>query len=315
MLGNIGRSGVAFALTDADGGFREDSVRSYDADRHTTISAALMAFKEDARLTNLPRRCALAVAGVPRGDTISVTSSRWFISKAGLSAILQRPPLILNDFAAMVWAVSAAGPEEIVRVGTAAPESGPGTFAVLGPGNGLGVAAFIRDEEGRVTVLPTEAGHCELVDDSAEIAPLVAIIKDHNRFCSAETLLSERGLTALRNAIAQEQESPVRAASGADVIRAAESGDPDSLRAVRLFASALWRFAGNIALVYGAWDGIFLTGGIVAALRSTLSSEDSRQSFVVTGPYANLLRKVPCGLLLLEHAALRGAAEAVRHQP
>jgi glucokinase len=315
LLGDVGRAGVRFALTDARGNFIEETVRAYAADRHTTISAALMAFKDQAGLATLPRRCALAVAGVPRGDTISVTSSRWFVSKAGLTAILQQPPLVINDFAANVWAVSAAGPASVQALnGGSAPSTGRGTFVVLGIESGLGVAAFIRDEQGSVIVLPTEAGHAEMVDDSPEIAPLTAAIRRKSRCWSAETLLSCSGLAGLRNELGAQQDCPARMETGQEVIHAAGQGDPLSQKAAMLFAKALWRFAGNLVLIYGAWDGVVLTGALVNSLREILASDQVRQSFAITGPYAVMLRKVPVGILLLDHSILRGAAEAIRHQ-
>jgi glucokinase len=314
LLGDIGRSGVTFALTDRAGDLNEASIRSYEAGRHNTISGALMAFKEESGLPNLPRRCALAVAGVPRGDTISITSSRWFISRSGLTAILQRPPLVINDFAANVWSISAADEAQIIAVGATAPSSGPGTFAVIGMSDGLGVGVLIRDESGTVTVLPTEAGHSELIDQSAEAGPILDIIRSHHRYCSAETLLSPAGLVAIRNAISEQRRSGEPFQDAEQVVHAASLGDPEAVEAARIFSKALWRFAGNLTLIYGAWDGIFLSGALVASLRSTLCDQDVRQSFVISGPNANLLRKVPCGFFLLEHSGLRGAAEAIRHQ-
>jgi glucokinase len=314
LVGDVGRSGVTFALTDRKGVLRPETIRTYEAARHTTISAALMAFKDDSGLTSLPRRCGLAVAGVPRGDTISVTSSRWFISKAGLATILQRQPLVLNDFAAIVWAVGADDAAGIEAAGDKAPGAGPGTFAVVGTGSGLGVAAFVRDEAGGVTAMPTEAGHSELIDPSPELAPIIESIRLVNRYCSAESLLSSNGLATIYNALAEHRSGGGGACSAEDVFAAAALGDKQAEKASALFAKALWRFAGNITLIYGAWDGVFLAGPIVAALRTTLAKPDVRQSFVVAGPYANLLRTVPAGFLLIDNVVLHGTAEAVRHQ-
>lgn len=312
LVGHVGKTGVRFALTDPSGTFLEETVRDYEAERHATISAALMAFKDDCGLTSLPRRCALAVAGIPRGETVSVTSSRWFISKAGLKAILQRPPLVINDLAAKVWTVSASAEEHIEAAGGKAPSAGPGTFAVIGMGKGLGVAAFIRDEQQSLTIISSEAGHSELVDPSPEMAPIVDRIRSDNRFCSAESLLSSDGLVAIHNALGDGKQAMARETSAEDVIAAALRGDEQAERACTLYTKALWRFAANLALIYGAWDGLFFTGRIARALRVPLANPQVRQSSVVAGPFANILRNVPAGLLLLEHSTLRGAAEALR---
>ena len=314
VVGYVAQTKASFALTDDTGLLREDTIRDFHASAHTTVSGALMAFKEEAGLASLPSRCALAVAGMPRGDTISVTNSRWFISRSGLTAILQRPPLVLNDFAANAWAVSAAGTNEIEAAGAAAP-TGPGTFLVIGVGRGLGTAAFIRDDEAHITVLPTEAGHAELVACSAEITPFIDMLRARRRHLSAEALLSCAGMAALRNAVAEQQGNRSQLASSEEVIRAAAVGEPESQKAIGLFAKALWHYAGNLTLIFGAWDGVFLSGAIVSALRSILAQPEVRQGFIIPGPYANLLRNVPAGFLLLDNCELRGAAEALHRQP
>lgn len=312
LVGHVGRTGVRFALTDPSGTLLEETARDYEAERHATISAALMAFKDDCGLTSLPRRCALAVAGIPRGETVSVTSSRWFISKAGLTAILQRPPLVINDLAAKVWTVGASGEGHVEAAGERAPSSGPGTYVLIGMGNGLGVAAFIRDEQQSLTIVSSEAGHSDLVDPSPEMAPIVERIRSENRFCSAESLLSSDGLAAIYNVLIDGEQHMARAASAEEVIAAASRGQERAEKACILYTRALWRFAANLVLIYGAWDGLFFTGRIARALRGQLANPQVRQNAAVAGPFANILRNVPAGLLLLEHSTLRGAAEALR---
>jgi glucokinase len=315
LIGEIGKTSARFALTDAAGNFREASVRSYAADRHNTISGAMMAFKEESGLPVLPSRCSLAVAGVPRGDTISITNSRWFISRSGLAAMLKRPPLVINDFAANVWAVSATQQRDLQAIGSSTPTDGPGTFVVIGMGGGLGVAAFTRSEDGTVSVLATEAGHSEFFDDSPDVQPYAEAIRRQPRGGpTAEALLSSRGLAGLRNAVAAAQGKSGTIETGEEVLQAASHGDPHARKATELFSKALWRFAGNLTLTYGAWDGVFLTGKMVNALRSVLRQAEARQRFVLNGPYSAMLRNVPAAFLLLEHSELRGAAEAIRQQ-
>ena len=46
-------------------------------------------------------------------------------------------------------------------------------------------------------------------------------------------------------------------------------GEPIIAEALELFTKCFWHFAGNMALGYGAWDGMILTGSITAALKPT----------------------------------------------
>lgn len=314
VVANIARTSITFALTGADGRLRPETVHRYDSAAHATVSGAFFAFSKETGLSGLPKRCGIAVAGVPRGDTISVTNSRLFISKSALKAVFDQW-LVINDFAANAWSVSTADPGLVQPAGAAAPGARPGTYLVIGMWHGLGVAAFIRDTGGHVTVLPTEAGHAELVDSAPEIAPLVEIIRRRNGHCTAETLLTSQGMAALANVLAGQQGGAARYRSAEDVIAAAGRGDCAARKASVLFAKALWRYAGNLTLVFGAWDGLFLTGRIVDALRPVLALPEVRQGYVIPGPFANLLHDVPAGFLLIENSELHGVAEALRRLP
>ena len=312
VVGDVGRAAVRFALADPNGELREDSIRSFKAEDHTTISGALMAFKKELEFSAFPPRCCLAVAGIPRGDTISITGSRWFISRSGLTSMLQYEPVILNDFAANAWAVSAASAKAIQPLGSRSPSMGAGTYLVIGTGTGLGVASFTREADGRVSVVTTEAGHSHLLPDAPEIQPLLPLIKADAGDLCAETLLSASGLIRLRNVIAGVRERSVKEASAEDVVRAASAGDPHARQACSLFALAFWQFAGNLTLIYGAWEGVILTGNMINSLKTILSRPELKQAFSIHGPYARILGTVPVGCLLPKHPELRGAAEAVR---
>ena len=92
LLAEIGSRAVRLGLTGEDGRLRRDTIRSYSPEEQSTISGALGAFADASHLPRLPRRCAIAVSGTPVGDTISVTNSRWIVSRSGLAAMLQAPP-------------------------------------------------------------------------------------------------------------------------------------------------------------------------------------------------------------------------------
>ena len=312
VIADVGRRAVRLCLTDHLGRLRPETLRSYEPSEQSTISGALSAFGSQSELHSLPRRCAIAVSGPAVGEIISVTHSRWFVSRSGLSAMLQASPLILNDFAAKAWAISSAdGDAEIERVAGAAIDlAQPGTRCLIGVGSGLGVAVISRDWRGHVNVLPTEAGHCHFPGEVPELAPVMRGLKAKGSV-SAEDLLSERGLLALYQGVVELDGAVARANDAAGVIRLAVSSDACARRAAELFCRALWHFAGNMALAFGAWDGVLLTGSIADALRGLIRLPEPSADFIVTGPYQRQLREVPRALVKLDHAELHGAARAL----
>lgn len=312
IIGDVGRKGVRIALTDAAGQLRTDTIRVYDAASQTTVSGALSTFRRDAGLPALPRRCALSVAGAVRGDTISITNTRWFISRSGLAAMLQQPPVIINDFAAQAWALSGAGTRAVETMhGQQIRPDQPGCYCVLGMTTGLGVAVLVRDAGGTVTVLPTEAGHCGLAPATPEIAALVAELAPDGRGLSAEALISGPGLVAIHRALALRAGQTPRAQTPEDITRN-HGSDRLAMQACELLCRTFWSFAGNAVLSFGAWDGVCVTGRLAAALRPILRRADLQEGFNLRGNYQRQLRDVPRALISLDHPELAGAAQALR---
>lgn len=314
VLGSVGRKRVRLALSDAAGTLRPETIRSYDAEVTTGVSGALANLQRDLELPALPQQSAISVAGLARGDAISVTRTRWFLSRSGLQAMLGRPPLILNDFAAQAWALSSAdvrahemfvGPPDFSL-------RGPGCYCVLGMTSGLGSAVVTRSEAGAVTVLATEAGHGGFVAGSAELAALATELFPNRHPVMADELISAPGLVLIYQALARRERAPVRARTPEEVTRAV-SIDPIALQACELLCKAFWSQAGSLAVTYGAWDGMLVTGALAGALRPLLRRADLQALFWGTGKYARVLQGVPRGIVSMEHGELVGVAEALRH--
>jgi glucokinase len=313
VVADVGRRAVRLALTDARGRLRPDTIRAYDPSQQSTISGALTAFCHESGLRALPRHCAIAVAGAPVGDTISITNSRWFVSRSGLTAMLQAPPLILNDFAANAWAFAAPGLGGRVEsaAGPEASTTGSGVRCLIGVGSGLGVALVARDETG-LRVVSTEAGHCHFPGGFEPLDPVLAQARQEHGYASAEDMLSARGLIRLYRTLAVIEGTTPRSDDALAIIHLALVGhDRLAMRACETFARALWYYAGNLALAHGAWDGVLLTGGIVHALRGPLRQISSTADFVLRGPFLRQLRDIPRAIVSLDHAELHGAAQAL----
>lgn len=314
LVADVGRTTVRVGLTDEAGRLDHATVREYDPTAQPTISTAITAFGAEAGLKALPRRAAIAVSGVPRGETISITGSRWILSRQGLAAMFQAPPLILNDFAANAWAMSAAhiGSYMDCLTGTPLRPQDVGTYAIIGIGSGLGVAMMSRDEHGFVSVLPTEGGHMGMMDGLPGLAPVAEKVRRGNAPINAESLISGPGLLAIYEALCAAKGRSSGGKTLHDLLAPSMMrGDPVIAEALELFTKAFWHFAGNMVLAYGAWDGVILTGSITSALRSTLRRPDLNRHFMIDGPYARRLRDVPTATASFKHAELEGAAVAL----
>jgi glucokinase len=314
VLATVGRKRVELALTDQCGSLRPETICSYDAEATSGVSDALSIFRRDMALAVLPKQSAIAVAGLARGDAISITRTRWIISRPGIEAMLGRPPLVLNDFAAGAWALYSADvrPAEMFNGVAGLSLRKPGCYLLLGITSGLGAAVLRRDDSGLVTVLPTEAGHGGFVAGTEELARLAGDLYSGKHPVTAEDIVSAPGLLAIYQMVARRRGLACPAHTPEDVTRGIAL-DPIAREACELLCKALWAQAGSLVLTYGAWDGVLLTGKVAQVLRQVLRRPDTQSLFAGAGKYQRLLSAVPRGFAMLEHGELIGLAEALRH--
>jgi glucokinase len=315
LVGNVGRSSITLALVDEHGRVRHDTTRNYEPSTQPTVSGAIASYGRELGLMRLPRRCALAVAGAAQGDTIMVTHSRWVVSRTGLAQMLRAPPLLLNDFAAHAWAMTARNAPATVSplAGPPVKPDRPGSYCIIGLGRGLGVALVANDEEGNVNVTPTEAGHTTFLAGLAATAPIAALIDPRHAAPSAEMMLSESGLFAVYEALAKLRGIAMVHTDAELFLAHARRPGRDALatEAMEFCAGALWHFAGNLVMAFGAWDGVILTGTVADMLRPMLTKPDHLQNFAIHGPFERRLSGVPRSLFAMPHAELEGAAVAL----
>lgn len=312
VVGHVGRKGLRFALVDDLGAVMSSSTRRYGADHGSSVSGALSTFQRDLSLPQMPQRLCLAVAGLARGDAISITQTRWIVSRSGLQAMLGRAPLILNDFEAEAWALTGTDAPVLQQIGASSGLSmdKPGTRCVIGMTSGLGVSVITRDAAGGMHVLATEAGHGGFSPASSAMAELIAIAFRDKHPIVAEHLVSANGLLTIYNALASQQGGR-KLDKPEDVTRLA-GPDPLARRACQMLCEAFWTYAASLVLVYGAWDGVIVTGPLAAVLRTMLASDQMRTVFIGTGKYARQLAAVPRATIAAPDCELLGAAKALQ---
>jgi glucokinase len=95
------------------------------------------------------------------------------------------------------------------------------------------------------------------------------------------------------------------------VVTARAGTDPAARKSLDLFVAWLGRFAGDLALVYGAQGGIYLGGGIAPRIAGILASARFRAAFEDKGRLRPYLAPIPIYVIAAPDAGLRGAAVAL----
>ena len=314
LLADIGGTNARFALADtaAAAPLVEGSAREYAVAGFASLPAAARAYL-DATGAKV-RGMVAAVAGRVDGDEARITNFPWVISiqRTREALGLERMRLV-NDFTAQSMAVLALRPGDVSAIGPAQWSGRRGeagharTFAVLGPGTGLGVGGLlIRD--GRPYPLATEGGHVDFAPGTPEeIAILQQLAQEFGRV-SIERLVSGMGLVNLHRALSRIAGVDPGPLEPRDVSTRAAAGDPLCMRAVDVFCAVFGAVAGDLVLTLGAWDGVFLSGGLVPKLLPTLQHSGFRQRFEHKGRFSPAMARVPTLAVTHPQPGLLGCA-------
>ncbi len=313
LVGDIGGTHARFAVLNlADDRFQATPTTLPCRD-YGDLHALLKAYLGDLPPGHAPSQIAIAVAGPVIDGEARFTNLPWSVLEAGLVRAGFARAMVINDFEALALAAPRIAATDKVTVGTASAARRPGTIAVLGPGTGLGAAAYCVDARGSA-VLVSEGGHigfspCDAVE--LEVWRILAL-----RFgrVSLERILSGPGLSNLHAALGEIDGRRTDQADSADVLAAAGAGDAAALATVRRFCSILGAAAGDFALAYGAVGGVLLAGGIAPRLLDVLAEGGFRAAFERKGRLTSYVAAIPTEVVTHPYLALLGAAERLRRQ-
>jgi glucokinase len=311
LLADIGGTHVRFALSSpaASIPLLADSIGTFDVADFPSLADAAAHYLADRHTR--PASAVMAVAGRVEGDTARMTNHPWVVSSERIRTALRLEAVTLvNDFVAQAMAIPLLREADIAVIGPTRPTPLDGarrTFAVLGAGTGLGIAALlVRD--GRWLPLATEGGHASFAPGTPEeIAILERLSADFGRV-SNERLVSGAGLVNLHRALAQLAGADPGSMQPEDITSGAAAGDPRCERAVDVFCAVFGAIAGDIALTFGAWDGVYLSGGLVPPLLPALRRSGFRQRFEGKGRYSPAMARVPTIAVQHPQPGLLGAA-------
>lgn len=125
---------------------------------------------------------------------------------------------------------------------------------------------------------------------------------------SVERVVSGSGLSNLYWALADDRAAVKDPAE----IFATVENDDIAKRAVAMFYQLLGQIAGDIVLATGAFDGLFLAGGIAQRYPQQLADSEFRRAFENKGRHTKLMRKTPTALITHAQPGLLGAAAAIK---
>lgn len=310
LIADIGGTNARFAIvTDSYAEpKRFPSIKTAD---YPTLDEAIQSVVLD-KTSIQPRTAVLAVAGPTDGDEIDLTNCDWIVRPKQLIENQDfGDVIVLNDYEAQALAVVALDGEFLKPVG-GGERIESSNRVVIGPGTGLGVAGIVHGANTWIPV-PGEGGHVDIgprTERDYEVFPHLETIGGR---VSGEQILCGRGLVNLYRAVAKADGKSPALSKPEEITGAAIDGsDPVAVETAALFLEYLARISGDLALVFMARGGIYLTGGITHKILPMLDEKRFRAAFDNKEPHRNLLEQIPVYVILHDQAPLEGLAAYAR---
>lgn len=307
LVGDVGGTNCRFAIFDIQAAAQEVvAPQAFKVVDHATLEDAIDHYLQGS--DRKPTQAVIAVAGTVKAGQAELTNAPWAMSEAHLRRHGFQAARLLNDYEAVALSVDLLTENDLGDIGgvTAAPK---GTIAIVGAGTGLGVGALVRDPLGEAVAV-TEGGHIAFAPtDAVEIEVLKILTARFGRV-SLERILSGPGLVNLYEALAQVGGHEADELKPADIPARADQGDTLADQTLKRFCRIYGAAAGDFALTFGAFGGVYLGGGIAGRMMPRLRAGEFREGFEDKGRFRDYCAAIPTKAILQPYAALLGAASA-----
>src|SRR5262245_48811761 len=304
-MADIGATTTRCALVDDKGQERVPEI--FENANFTGVGGVLRVYLDHRRASDQPTRAALAVAAPITGDEVQMINIGWRFSQSALRKELGLKRMqVVNDFAAIAWALPKLAAADVVKIGGG--ESAPrATLAALGPGSGLGVSALVPSATDTWVAMTGEGGHVAMPAVTREEQDVIAVLRDRfDGHCSAERVLSGPGLVNLYVTLAELAGRGRPTVTPQDVTNLAKQGEPLARKTLAMFFAMLGTVAADLAVTTGARGGVYIAGGIVPRLVEQLGKSEFRPRFEAKGRYHEYLSAIPTYVITAQLPAFRG---------
>lgn len=310
LLGDIGGTNARFTILENASCEISEFVSVKTAEFETIDDAIVEAVFSKTAIR--PKSTILAVAGPVESDEVPLTNCHWvvkprrMIESFGLSDVM-----VINDFEAQALAIAQLSAADRQPVGPHQSESYASRI-VLGPGTGLGVAGLVY-AQGRWIPVPGEGGHIDIGPRTPRDYQIFPYIEKIDGRISAEQILCGRGIVHLYRAICiADKIEPIFTDPAEITAHAADGSNAQAVETILLFTTYLGRVAGDVALLFMARGGVYLSGGISQKIIEALARPEFRAAFEDKAPHQELMRAIPTFVVTHPQAALAGLANYAR---
>ncbi len=309
LAGDIGGTKTRLAVFDKN--MRCVRQEKYLSRQYPDLESILRHFSAQ----NIKKAC-FGIAGPVRDGIVHATNLPWIIDLNTIKKELNIDRAwLINDLEANAHGLKGLSENQIFSLQEGDPQS-VGNRALISAGTGLGEAGLYWDGD-KHHPFATEGGHVDFAPrDEKELELWIYFYKQF-RHISYERLLSGSGLYHIYRFLAERSGKTnldlcegIEECDPAQVVaqRGLKKEDKLCVEALDIFVSIYGAEAGNLALKYLSYGGLYVGGGIAPKILEVLKGGKFIESFLSKGRFSSLLKTIPVRIVLEENTALMGAA-------
>jgi glucokinase len=314
LIGDIGGTNARFALANPDKTGFSNEITLSCADYETSEQGIADYLRRVGNVS--PAVICLAGAGPVVDNSISFSNNNWVINARTLQASYPSASVkLLNDFEAISYSLPILASDEVAGVGLLSADfdkSRDRNFGVLGPGTGLGTGGLLVRAAGNYPIV-AEGSHAGFAPETRMQLKVLKQLRGRFERVSNERLVSGPGLENIYQALCNIHKKPAEPIKAPEIFsRVLASEDTIATQATQIFYEVLGQVAGNLALTLGAFDGVYLAGGVVKRYPDLLETSGFRAGFENKGRHRPLMETIPTLLIMHPQPGLLGAAYCAR---
>lgn len=256
------------------------------------------------------------IAGTVHNGICRTTNLPWTVDAAHIAKSLHIPKVhLLNDLEANGYGINALTPEEFFTIQEGVQQVG--SQALISAGTGLGETNLFWNGKTHHPIA-SEGGHADFAPRDELEVELFLYLKKKFPHVSYERVISGPGLHAIfqflvetgKESFSPHLEKEMKMKDPSRVISewGGQRQDKACIRAVDWFISLYGAEAGNVALKFLPYGGIYIGGGIAPHLAKQFKQGAFCSSFCNKGRFKTLLESIPIRIIMNDQAALFGAA-------
>lgn len=312
LIADIGGTNARFAIADLSAPYFSNA-QTLQCTEFNSIYDAIDVYLKSQKIESIEAIC-FAVAGPIINSAVTFPNSHWHVESSELVKRYRcKQAHLVNDFKAIAYSVAILGDRDLIEIGStqnsliAAKQNF--TVGVIGPGSGLGIAG-LHSLDGTLFPITTEGGHAGFAPENILQGEILNYLRQRfNGRVSRERLLSGPGLINIYTALSHIRGQQVETKSAADIaVRGTQEADGLCHESMQLFFEILGQTAGDLALSLGAYNGIYIGGGIAQRYPEDLAKSSFRQAFENKGRHSDILKDVPTYLISHQNPGLIGAS-------